>query len=123
MTVDGAISPGSFKKIYRIRGFLVGAAGDASACDAWVEWFMRGANGRRPCMREVQVLVIDRLGRAALHDTAPEPTPVKPCFAIGTGGTFAMCAMQAGADARRAVEIAAKFDPLTGGRIRWLNRN
>jgi ATP-dependent protease HslVU (ClpYQ) peptidase subunit len=38
-------------------------------------------------------------------------------IAIGSGGDLAMGAMGAGATARQAVEIAARFDCFTGGKI------
>lgn len=40
--------------------------------------------------------------------------------AIGSGSHFAMGAMAAGADARQAVAIAARFDPNTGGGVNVL---
>ena len=41
-----------------------------------------------------------------------------PCYAIGSGATFALTAMDMGADAKKAVAMAAKRDTGTGGTIR-----
>ena len=37
-----------------------------------------------------------------------------PFYAYGSGSHYALAAMEAGASAKRAVEIAAKYDPTTG---------
>lgn len=108
------------RKVFRLRGYLFASAGHLNDCDRWTAWFIRGCRGRRPSMRNVSALVIDPKGNAFLHDTAPEPTPARAGIAIGSGRKFAMSAMRGGADARRAVKIAAEFDPHTGGRIQWL---
>lgn len=120
ITRGGAVMPVQPRKVFRIRGHLIASAGYLDDCDRWTEWFVRGCRGRRPNMRNVRALVIDHRGRAFVHDTAPEPSRAGPGIAIGSGGKFAMCAMRAGVNARRAVEIAAQFDPHTGGRVQCL---
>ena len=40
-----------------------------------------------------------------------------PFYAIGSGADFALGAMEAGATARRAVEVSTKFDIRSGGQI------
>ncbi len=41
-------------------------------------------------------------------------------LAIGSGGKYAMAAMDAGADAISAVKIGMKRDIYSGGKLRWL---
>lgn len=43
-----------------------------------------------------------------------------PYYAIGSGGKFALAAMDAGADAKAAVRIGMKRDVYSGGKLRWL---
>jgi hypothetical protein len=67
------------------------------------------------------MLVID-LERGEHRCFAPLPTvphsfSVRPPCAIGSGMDFALAAMACGKTAAEAVEIAARFDPNTGGRV------
>lgn len=41
-------------------------------------------------------------------------------LAIGTGGKFALAAMDAGATAKEAVRVGIKRDIYSGGKLRWL---
>jgi len=41
----------------------------------------------------------------------------EPMFATGSGGKFALAAMLAGAKSKKAVEIACKLDPFSGGEV------
>lgn len=43
-----------------------------------------------------------------------------PFYAYGSGSHYALAAMEAGASAKRAVEIAAKYDPTTGSDVEVL---
>lgn len=67
------------------------------------------------------LLVIDAAGAAIYHNTAPYRDRVEVPFAIGSGGDYALGAIAAGADARRAIEIAALYNTSTGGEIQVIN--
>lgn len=59
-------------------------------------------------------VVVDPHGRVTLVDDEMEPQPIlDPYFAIGSGGHFAVGAMDAGATVEEAVRIACKRDPNT----------
>lgn len=59
-------------------------------------------------------------GRILEHDAdgMGRTTPLEDYYAWGSGRDFAYGALAAGATARQAVEIAAKFDLMTGGEFR-----
>jgi hypothetical protein len=63
-------------------------------------------------------LVVYPTGRVFYWDGSPTFVEMHgPFFAAGSGQDFALGAMAAGADARRAVEIAIQFDTQSGGRV------
>lgn len=47
-----------------------------------------------------------------------QPLSVFDRYAIGSGSPYAQGAMEMGADAKKAVEVAAKLDVRTGGKIK-----
>lgn len=68
--------------------------------------------------RDFACLLVDPDGRVWLIDGELTPTPVEgDFFAVGSGGTYALGALEAGADPVRAVEIAAKYDSSTSAPI------
>ena len=108
---------GSTRKVWRIRGNLVGFAGDIDAIGRTLAWFRGGFDGQPPggnCL----ALILRRVGIFTWTAEDGELREAAPFFAIGTGGQAARAAMLAGTDARRAVRIASTIDPGTGGRVR-----
>ena len=108
---------GSVRKVWRVRGDLVGFAGDIEAIGATLEWFRRGFVGDAP-RDECVALILRRTGIFTWSPTDGEVREDAPFFAIGTGGQAARAAMHAGADCRKAVRIASTIDAGTGGRVR-----
>lgn len=97
-------------KVERIAGCLYGAAGDSSDCDKFIGWAKRSCRGRRPRVAEsFQALALTPDG-LFFFDTNLHPMQMKQPFAIGSGSKAARAAMIAGADIRRAVEIACEVD-------------
>jgi len=77
-----------------------------------MDYFQSG--GEPPDIGDCEVLVVDvTTGKARFYDSEMDPVDVDPPIAIGSGGRVAIGAMQAGADAREAVHIAARWDPNT----------
>lgn len=132
---DGRASAGeailgdNFHKIFRLGGFLVGAAGELGA-ERWIVAFIasgfRANDELRARFKELDTvfLVVDcesgansvkRFWSGNLAAVELEP----PC-AIGSGAAAAQGAMLAGASAMEAVHIAAQIDPFTGGTVREL---
>lgn len=68
-------------------------------------------------MCNVWGLILNKAG-IWVYDAHPEPYKVKDKFAaIGSGAQAALAAMYLEQSPKNAVRIAAKVDPLTGGRI------
>jgi hypothetical protein len=101
-------------KVHRIRGYLVGVAGEASINAEWRAWFGNGAKPEdfpallRDADRHSTALVICQDGAIHLYQATPHPVVlVGPTHAIGSGAEAAMAVMALGHDARKAVEIAS----------------
>ncbi len=118
---------GTYRKISRHGGKLIGCAG--SVCDVLVltQWYLTAnrASADKPAFSTVNdeevsaVLLVLRdaavielvscFGHVEVLDT--------PFWAVGSGAQAAMAAMHMGADAKRAVEIAMLVDAHTGGDV------
>ena len=116
------IAQHNYQKIYQVPGALIGISGDAAACEDFVEWFKKGAKRKKfpvscECYESgAHVLVATRTG-CMVYECSPVPVKTGKIDATGSGGSFAIAAMLAGADPREAVKVAAKLDPNTGGRV------
>jgi ATP-dependent protease HslVU (ClpYQ) peptidase subunit len=113
---------GSYQKIRRIGSYLVGTVGSVADCQAFMEWLKRGDDTHPPRKGEYSALVIDPRGKVRELENGsvlPSPRGAK-FFALGSGGTFALAAMYAGATATEAVKIAAKIDTNTGLPVKTL---
>lgn len=112
-------------KLARFPDMIIGGAGTVTDRNVLIEWYVQGANrsdpprftvyGEKP---DVNLLVLYRDGTVRYVDHWLNNREIKEAFfAIGSGCEAAMGAMYMGADARRAVEIAALVDVNTGGPI------
>lgn len=74
---------------------------------------------KRPQIEDTSILIVEKDGKASWL-TVPwlRPVPIlEPFVAGGSGGDFALGAMAAGVGAKRAVEIACKYDKASGGGV------
>ena len=112
------VDQNSAKKLFRKKGKVFGVAGDYAQCLAVIDWLM---GEKKPTFNDdcFTVVVIED-GQAQIYCNEFYPYPAQPPFAFGSGGVFAMAAMLAGADAKRAVEIACQLDENSGGKVRQL---
>ena len=96
-------------------GSLLGFAGSLSEGLLLVRWFSEGCPKKKsPKIAETDAIHVTKKG-AVLYEPSLVAIPVlDPVFAIGSGSDYARGAMAMGADSRRAVEVAALFDPNTG---------
>jgi len=120
--------PTPCRKIYRMtkgpnKGTLVGTTGAAGPCFIFMEWYEQHSKHAFEDMMDdnqilhveeeddfwcilltpdKEILIVDRF-------FCPEEIPV-PYYAVGSGGNIALGAMDAGATAREAVEIACRRD-------------
>lgn len=107
----------SFKKVFRVRRALVGLAGTITEIERWVADYKAGVDiaGRKYDIQAIRLTTagIDRWssGDDWFHIAEPQ-------YAIGSGGLAARAAMMAGADCKRAVQIATQIDASSGGAVR-----
>lgn len=108
---------GVARKVFRIRGALIGFAGALGEIEMACEWFKAEFAGAFPDVGVTALILRDRtLSTWTFHDG--EILVRQPQFAIGTGGQCARAAMAAGADCIKAVRIACAIDANSGGRLR-----
>ena len=110
------------------QGDIAGVAGTLSICQKWLRAFVRG-DEEMPSLRSVTgdknddatALVIRKNTKAVEFWEVDGLVEFDaPFYVIGSGWKWAMGALEAGASAKRAVEIAAKYDSNTGGEIEVL---
>ena len=109
------------------KKYLMASAGNLSDCAALEEWYKNGAIGVpqyhlfKDDTPSASMLVVHEEGWVLYVDVYGHKSSIIPDdhFAIGSGSMVAMGAMLAGANAVRAVEIAALVDSNTGGTVDW----
>lgn len=126
VAADGLICLGdqvvgrSTKKLHVVApGAYAGYAGADPIGKKRIQWLREGGKPEAwPTIegQDCSLLVVYDDGSAALVCDGVM-TEVAAPFAIGSGAQFAIGAMHAGCNAFEAVEIAAKCDAFTGGRI------
>lgn len=110
-------------KVYRVGDELVGMAGDTPSGLRLLEWMRNGGKGRKPKLtKDTAAVRLNRDGIFTFDGRDPEWLQIDAkFFAIGSGARWATGAMEMGADLRKAVEVAMKYDPATGGTITVLD--
>ena len=112
------VLPEAIEKVWRTPRGLAGFTGDGSFIDQARTWTLTG--GRRPKSSDkFTVIEVSVRGAVTVHEgtaTYVQATPLG-FYAWGSGRAVALGALYAGADAKRAVEIAALVDPWTGGDV------
>lgn len=110
---------GHAPKAVRIGGVILAGDGSRALFLRFRAWFFEGRKG--PCPYEDKEAEGNGIAiqDGVLTCWGPQgPWPVtQRLFAIGSGYPVALGAMHAGADARRAVEIAISLDTGSGGEI------
>lgn len=109
-------------KVRRIKGALVGAAGDAGDCTRFLDWAETDFNPKKKPKFEEEpgsddtavLLLVNEEGIHVMHTTDPYPEKVADAtYAIGSGGKAAWAALHAGKSLEGAMEIAHAVDPYT----------
>ena len=111
-------------KLFKTRSGEVGAKiGSVASADNFLLWMTRGRRGRPPDLKEATVVLLSKSGKTVTvfeGDGSFQIDLIKePFVAFGSGMAAALGAMHAGANARRAVEIACMLDTSTGGEVCW----
>jgi hypothetical protein len=106
-------------KIWKIGRVLVGACGDRAICLKFREWVANGLEGDSPFQgkEDGNGIVVAPGGNVVCwgnHGPWPVSTPF---YSLGSGYQIAIGALEMGATASEAVEIAARHDTSTGGRV------
>lgn len=105
------------RKVFRIRGALIGFAGDLDKIADALRWFRAEMSGKAPT-GDVAAIILHGHGIEVWTPTDGLLKMDERQFAIGTGGPCARAAMMAGADPAKAVRIATQIDAGSGGRVR-----
>ena len=118
---DGATRmPDRTKKIFRLSdGSLIAGSGIKRQISDFANWFESHASGQRPDVPEATIIRVTKSGTVTIYDGKTDERDVTDCpfYACGSGAMAALAAMEMGARADQAVEIAMKIDPWTGGEV------
>ena len=120
----------STEKLFEVAvegsAWVVGVTGEYDTALAFVKWLRRGRpSDQRPESTmdndtyNFEALLVDRTTRTIYVCSPPNfsMVPIDKPTAVGSGGAFALGAMEAGATPYEAVKIAAKYDMATGGKL------
>lgn len=123
VTRGDVITDDAYEKCIELKGIKFFCSGAVSDHQRLIDVYF-GAKAEGSI--DASALVVD--GESLMHvavddDTGLWKTPIRldRVYAIGSGTPYAFAAMDMGASARKAVEIAAKRDTNTGGTIRTVN--
>lgn len=119
---DGNHNFSQVQKVFKLDGYLLGVAGTFSECQGYKSWIETSMDMKVfPEETEVD-------GCALLYDTNKELLYLleknekiilgDEFVAIGSGAQFAIGALEQGASAKKAVQVASKYDVYTGGDIK-----
>jgi 20S proteasome alpha/beta subunit len=123
-------SGGMVFRVSKIRrcpdGRLIGGSGESGAVEAFMTWLQTGNPDGRPEFQDrdddnVHVLEVRLDGTVWWHGRFAPFRVCQEFIAIGSGQHFAMAAMAMGAGAKRAVEIACRFDAGSGEPVETLH--
>ena len=128
LAVDSMVTSGStiisidqeklFIDIGRYKAVAI--SGSIVCMEALIEWICNGENGDPPKVDDYDSLMcVDEDGRMLTfwHDSSKKPQYNSGITAGGNGHEIALGAMEAGATAVEAVEIACKLNIYTGGKV------
>lgn len=108
------------RKVFRVRGSLIGFAGEEADHIRFLEWFKGGMDGRFSFGGSKALILTP--GRLEMFDANYDrPVHIQCGYdAIGSGGKAALCAFEALGfdDPRRAVRIVCKHDAGSLGPVR-----
>lgn len=106
---------GRVRKLYRIRGAILGVAGSAEHAVMFAHWYDSGADlSDRPKDLDIGALVLDSNGIFRYEGNCYPYEILDEFAAVGSGADAAIAAMYMGATPEEAVEVACKVDLHTG---------
>jgi ATP-dependent protease HslVU (ClpYQ) peptidase subunit len=105
-------------KAMRHEDALIGVAGNVKDAVAWLDWYTSGKKGGRPKVEDgFAAIILRRDGVYGVSSDAFEMPIERGYHGIGSGGGYAVAAFKAGAQAKKAVEIACEIDVNSGGTV------
>lgn len=111
-------------KVWSHKGVLIAASGSQALCEKFRTWVVAGMDGESPFegADDGNGLVVSMAGVVCFGNTGSWPIS-EPFYTLGSGYQLALGALAMGASAEEAVEIASRFDTMTGGKITVLSLN
>lgn len=108
-TANGLSFPSN--KIFRLRGSLVGTAGNNPGIEKFIVWFKGDQKTPIELAKNdsFEIIVLNRNGIFCFGNSSFPDRVLRDWHAIGEGAGPAMGAMLAGADPMRAIEIACEL--------------
>lgn len=130
MKVSG-VHVGRVVKLFGLHGSIWGTAGSASWSEMFIEWLRAGQkkNARDLQYKQMkdgesdnfQALQIRPDNKIVLWETPWIPIELEvSMFGIGSGSSYALGAMSAGATLEQAIKIASQWDEATGSEVQIL---
>lgn len=105
--------------------YILGFAGMSALSAPIIEWFKSGADPEQIkdslASQDWSLCVFGKDGVITYHHNLPYPHTLPYPFALGAGENYALGALLNGASPIEAVEIAAKVNCKTGGKITVLD--
>jgi ATP-dependent protease HslVU (ClpYQ) peptidase subunit len=129
MTDEKAAVKSSVPKFWRIKGWLIGGAGDYSGIIRMIAELkahkdlspfqvLTDVDIKMQKDSEVELLMLSPSGKLYHSENGGHPLPSSDKFAaVGSGAQGALVAMNLGCTPKEAVAAVKKVDPSTGGRI------
>jgi len=124
MVSDSCVSDGDRvyreRKVFRVRGELLGFAGDLNQALSFLAWWRAGCVEKPPKFDATACLILGPSGLIAYHESIIPAKVVSGCASIGTGGKAAMCAYEALGfkNPARAVGIVCRHDEKSRAPVR-----
>lgn len=101
-------------------GSIIGICGDVVDALSYIKWLECGGTKPKFTRPFEALLLSPKEGLTYRYTPSLEPVPCEAPAAIGHGMQYALAAMDCGKSPAEAVEIAARRDPYTGGKITTL---
>lgn len=106
------------RKVRKLRdGRLVGCCGQPAEAEAYTHWLANDGKGEKPKLANSTVIEVRNDGSVLKHEEGGVCALNERFVAFGSGMGAALGALHMGAGARRAIQIAARVDSGTGGRV------
>ncbi|MCW8988357.1 MAG: hypothetical protein OQK75_11890 [Gammaproteobacteria bacterium] len=115
MDDDGLIS--NIKKIYNVGGNLIGFAGDVDEGLKFVAWYAQQDEDEEIELHETSAIVLTKEGKILTYASHIPIEIIDKCYAIGSGASMALVAMDHGHNPIEAIKIASMRDAYTGSNV------